>query len=110
MDFRKFAEHNIVILDGGMGTMLEKHGIMPGELPELWNITHSSVIRGIHLDYLNAGANVINTNTFGANSLKYSDEELKAIIGAAVSNAKSAISLSTNFSGISTSLAVRTSL
>ncbi|MBR2650811.1 MAG: homocysteine S-methyltransferase family protein, partial [Clostridia bacterium] len=91
MNFREFAEKNTVILDGAMGTMLDKRGILPGELPETWNITHPDVISDIHRAYFDAGANVVNTNTFGANVLKYSSDELKKIIESAVICAKRAL-------------------
>ena len=48
MEFRKFLKENIVILDGGMGTLLQKSGLKPGELPELWNIDHPDIITEIH--------------------------------------------------------------
>ena len=84
----------ILYLDGGMGTLLQKRGLTAGELPEWWNISHPDVITDIHKAYLDAGSNVISTNTFGANSLKFSDSELDEIIGAAVANARRAIELS----------------
>ena len=91
MNFREFLKENIVCLDGGMGTILQKKGLSAGELPERWNITHPEVITEIHTDYFNAGSNVVTTNTFGANSLKFNDEELEDIIKAAVANAKTAM-------------------
>ena len=77
-----------------MGTLLQKRGLCAGELPELWNIEHSDVIVDIHKSYLDAGSNVISTNTFGANSLKFSAPELDKIISSAVANARRAIALS----------------
>lgn len=90
MNIREFLKNNILILDGGMGTLLQKEGLSPGEHPENWNITHGGVIEKIHRDYFDAGSNVVNTNTFGANTLKFSMEELEKIIKAAVENAKKA--------------------
>lgn len=91
MDFREFLKNNFVILDGGMGSLLQKRGMMPGELPERWNISHSDVIVDIQKSYYDAGSNVVNTNTFGANRLHYEDEkELEAVIVAAIRNAKEA--------------------
>ncbi len=90
MNFREFLKENTVILDGGMGTLLQKEGLMPGELPERWNITHPEVIEGIHRAYFEAGANVVYANTFGANSLKFSKDELREIIKSAIENAKRA--------------------
>lgn len=91
MNFTDFLKNNIVILDGGMGTLLQSQGLLPGEFPERWNITHSDVITQIHTAYLDAGSNVISTNTFGANCLKFNDDELKRIIFSAVENARLAI-------------------
>ena len=90
MNFKEFLQKNIVYLDGGMGTLLQANGLKPGELPELWNITHPDVITKIHTDYFNAGSNVVCTNTFGANSLKFDDKQLEDIIMSAVFNAKNA--------------------
>ena len=90
MNFRDFLKSNIVYLDGGMGTLLQKEGLKAGEHPERWNITHPEVIVKIHRDYFDCGSNVVCTNTFGANSLKFDDAELESIIKAAVDNAKTA--------------------
>ena len=69
--------------DGGMGTLLQAEGLAAGELPEGWNLTHPEVISAIHRDYLAAGCQVINTNTFGANHLKYPDN-LEEVVRAGV--------------------------
>lgn len=90
MNFREYLKNNIVYLDGGMGTLLQECGLNPGEHPERWNLSHSDVITDIHKAYFDAGSNVVCTNTFGANSLKFSDTELEQIIKAAVINAKNA--------------------
>ena len=71
MDIREFLKDNTVVLDGGMGTLLQKEGLAPGEEPELWNLTHPEIIERIQSEYFSAGANVVNTNTFGANMLKF---------------------------------------
>ena len=70
-----------VYFDGGMGTMLQKHGLKPGELPELWNLEHPDVIERIHRQYLEAGANIITTNTFGVNCIKHSNYEELIVAG-----------------------------
>ena len=90
MKITDFLKENILILDGGMGTLLQERGLAIGELPERWSISHPELITEIHRAYFDAGSNVVNTNTFGANSLKFSDEELEAIVCAAINNAKSA--------------------
>lgn len=94
MTFKEYLKENIVYLDGGMGTLLQAKGLRPGEHPERWNISHPEVITGIHKSYFDAGSNVICTNTFGANSLKFAEDELEGIIKAAVANAKAARELS----------------
>ena len=81
---------NIVYLDGGMGTLIQEAGLPAGEYPENWNITHPEVIEEIHRSYFDAGSNIVNTNTFGANSLKFSNEKLKEIIKSAIENASRA--------------------
>ena len=60
----------ILIIDGAMGTMLLEYGLKSGECPEIWNMTHSEVVSQIHTAYLEAGADIILTNTFGANGIK----------------------------------------
>lgn len=90
MTFSEFLKDNIVYLDGGMGTLLQAKGLKPGDAPERWNISHPDVICVIHRDYFDAGSNVVCTNTFGANTLKYSKDELEKIIKAAVKNAADA--------------------
>ena len=90
MNFRTFLSHNLTILDGGMGTLLQKAGLAPGELPERWNLTHPDEVTAIHRAYYDAGSNVVNTNTFGANSLKFSTAELDDVVRAAVENARRA--------------------
>lgn len=90
-----YLKENIVYLDGGMGTLLQKEGLKPGELPERWNITHPDKVIAIHKAYYDAGSNIVSTNTFGANSLKYDDEELEAVIKAGVENVRAAANAST---------------
>lgn len=90
MNFREYLNNNIVYLDGGMGTLLQASGLKPGEHPEHWNISHPEVITKIHKAYYEAGSNVVSTNTFGANSLKFAEEELEEIVKAAFENAKAA--------------------
>lgn len=90
MNFREYLKKGLVYLDGGMGTLLQEQGLKPGEHPERWNILHPDVIINIHKSYFDAGSNVVCTNTFGANTLKFDEKELEEIIKAAVNNAKSA--------------------
>ena len=90
MNFREYLNNNIVYLDGGMGTLLQAQGLRPGEHPERWNLSHPDIITSIHKSYFDAGSNVVCTNTFGANILKFAEDELENIIMAAVFNAKAA--------------------
>ncbi len=90
MNFKDFLNNNPVYLDGGMGTLLQEKGLKAGEMPERWNLTHREEIVAVHKAYFGAGSNVVTANTFGANSLKLSYEELEEIIKAAIQNAKEA--------------------
>lgn len=60
----------VLVCDGAMGTMLQENGLSPGECPEMWNITHKKVVQSIHREYLDAGCNILITNTFGGNLFK----------------------------------------
>lgn len=86
MTFKEKFGKEILFFDGAMGTMLQKNGLKTGELPENMNLTDPQVLLKIHKEYLDAGCNVITTNTFGANSLKFNNVE--EIITAGVSHAK----------------------
>ena len=94
MNILDFAKNHLLYLDGGMGTLLQSQGLLPGELPERWNLSHPEVITKIHRDYFDAGSHVVNANTFGANCLKFSPDELDAIVRAALENARAAASQS----------------
>ena len=80
----------LLFFDGGMGTLLQAAGLMPGELPESWNIEHTEEVLDIHRQYFEAGSDIVLTNTFGANGIKFhsDDYELEDVITAAVVNAK----------------------
>jgi len=90
VNFKEFLKDNTVLLDGGMGTLLQAKGLKAGEHPERWNITHADIITDIQRSYFDAGSNVVCTNTFGANALKFDANELEDIVAAAVKNAKTA--------------------
>lgn len=70
MNVREYIKDNILVFDGAVGTMLQNLGLKLGENPEIFNITHGEEIIKIHKDYINSGAKIITTNTFGANELK----------------------------------------
>ncbi|MGL4913319.1 MAG: homocysteine S-methyltransferase family protein [Romboutsia sp.] len=93
MDVREYIKNNILIFDGAMGTMLQQEGLKIGENPEIFGLKNPDKLMGIHKAYLNAGSNVVTTNTFGANGLKldklgYTVEE---VVDNAVKMAKLAI-------------------
>jgi 5-methyltetrahydrofolate--homocysteine methyltransferase len=69
---RRLKNGEILIADGAMGTMLMERGLNPGEPPESYNLTHPEVLEDIAKLYLEAGADIIQTNTFGASPLKLS--------------------------------------
>ena len=64
------AEGRPILADGAMGTMLFAAGLQFGDPPEVWNVTRPEVIRRVHRGYLEAGARILLTNTFGANRLR----------------------------------------
>lgn len=82
----------LLFFDGGMGTLLQERGLAPGELPETWNIARPQVIREIHRSYVEAGSDIVLTNTFGANALKFHAEDcsLEQTVKAAVRLVKEA--------------------
>lgn len=92
MDIRKKIREDILIFDGAMGTMLQKYGLKLGEIPEVLNFTEGNKIIDIYKEYIDAGANFITTNTFGANEkkLKTCGYEVEEIIERAVELAKEA--------------------
>lgn len=85
IDFTQF-----IVFDGGMGTLLQTQGLSAGELPESYNLLHPEIIENIHREYIEAGAQIITTNTFGANRYKLqgSGYKLEEIIKSGVEIAK----------------------
>lgn len=79
----------MLFFDGGLGSLLQARGLKPGELPETWNLSKPEELLAIHKEYLEAGADIILANTFGANRFKY--DNLQEIVEAAVKNAKKAV-------------------
>ena len=65
MDVREYIKNNILIFDGAMGTMLQQKGLQIGENPEVFGLKNPDKLMEIHKLYLEAGSNVITTNTFG---------------------------------------------
>ncbi len=94
MNILEIMKQQRLYFDGGMGSLLQARGLKPGELPETWNIEHKEVLIEIHKEYLKAGANIINSNTFGANSLKFNEKTgytVDEVVTVAIKNAKQAI-------------------
>ena len=81
-----------IFLDGAMGTMLQKHGLKSGEMPDLMNMTAPETVEKIHKMYVEAGSDIICTNTFGSNAdlLKDSGYTVSEVITEAVKIAKRA--------------------
>lgn len=90
MNIKEKISKEIVIFDGALGTELQKRGLKPGEHPEEWNISHSDIIVDIHKSYIEAGADIINANTFGVNALNFPGR-CEELIDAAFKNAKKAV-------------------
>ena len=91
LNFKKILEQEkFLVLDGGMGTMLQAGGLKLGGIPEMLNFTNPEFITSIHKAYVNAGADVVYTNTFGANRLKMAKthKSVQNIIKTAIANAK----------------------
>ena len=87
-----FKQSNTILLDGGMGTMLQAAGLKLGAKPEELNITDPALIEGIHAKYAAAGSRIINANTFGASAHKLAGSAytLEEIIAAGIANCKRA--------------------
>jgi 5-methyltetrahydrofolate--homocysteine methyltransferase len=90
-EFKEFlSQREFVILDGGMGTMLQSFGMNAGDLPERENLTHPERVSEIARLYSEAGSDIIYSNTFGASNHKLSESELTIaeVIPAAIENAR----------------------
>jgi len=70
--FREAIQEQVLVLDGAMGTMLQERGLQPGQSPEELNLTMPEVVASVHRDYIQAGADIIITNTFGGTRFKLS--------------------------------------
>lgn len=81
---------NFLLFDGAMGTMLQKEGLPVGGQPEFFNLEHPEVIKSIHKRYIDAGADIITTNSFQANRHKIEQKDLPKIIEASVKLARDA--------------------
>lgn len=90
MGILETLEKQQLLFDGAMGTMLQKKGLPVGLEPEYFNLSHPEVVTEIHRAYVEAGSDVITTNTFQANRTKIEQEKLPEIITAAIQLAKAA--------------------
>lgn len=94
VDFKKFLDSKeFVLLDGAMGTLIQKSGVKYDSVPETLNITHPELIESFHKAYAEAGSDIVYANTFGANGykLKESGYSVDEIIKSGVENAKKAV-------------------
>lgn len=96
VDFKKFLDSKeFVLLDGAMGTLIQKSGVKYDSVPETLNITHPELIESFHKAYAEAGSDIVYANTFGANGykLKESGYSVDEIIKSGVENAKKAVQI-----------------
>lgn len=93
MNIMEFIKDNILVFDGAMGTMLQQKGLKIGENPEVFGFENPDKLMEIHKAYLEAGSNVVTTNTFGANELKLDKLgfSVEQIVDNAISVARDAI-------------------
>ena len=93
MELKARLGKEVILFDGAMGTVLQQRGLKAGDVPEKLNIEKSKEIIDIHKSYLKAGAEILTTNTFGANALKMEeiDYSVEEVISAAVENARKAV-------------------
>lgn len=93
MNIKDCLGSRILFFDGAMGTQLQAAGLEPGQAPESWNLTHPEAVKAIHRAYLDAGADVVLSNTFGANGVKFADPAcpVEEVVSAAMALAKQAV-------------------
>ena len=90
MSLSELMKRGPLFLDGGMGSLLQAQGLMPGEAPETWNLTHPEKITAIHRAYYEAGSHLVMANTFGVHPMRYPIDECERMIRAAVNCVKEA--------------------
>lgn len=83
-------KQNYLFFDGGTGSVLQGMGLRPGERPEEWNLTHPENIKALHTAYFRAGCNIVKSNTFGVNRLRFGDDT-QTVIRAALTLARQAV-------------------
>ena len=77
-DLRRALSERILILDGAMGTMLQRHGLSGNN--ETFNLSHPDIVRDIHRAYIEAGADIISTNTFSANRISQAEYAQRPVV------------------------------
>ena len=85
---KALLEEQILLFDGGMGTMLQQRGLEAGALPELLNLERPEVVTSIHAEYVRAGADIITANTFQAHELKLEGHSVEEAARAGVACAR----------------------
>ncbi len=90
-DLKKLLDEKILLFDGGMGTMIIEAGLQENEIPESWIYSRREELFNIHVKYIEAGADVIQTNTFGASSIKLSSSRAGAMLDPEETNRKAAV-------------------
>ena len=95
MDLFELVELRPVLGDGAMGTMLQQRGLREGDCPEAWNIDRPGVVQDIHRAYYEAGSDFVETNTFGASTIKLGryglDGKIEPIIRGAIGLARKGV-------------------
>ena len=94
MNILEYMKNGPLFADGGMGTMLQAAGLTGGRSPEQWNIENPDEVRNVHAAYVAAGANIVTSNTFGANRLRQrrSKHPIAELVTAALTIAREAAS------------------
>ena len=90
MNLEKIFKGGALLFDGGMGTMLQRRGLPAGQASDMMNLTHPEVVTGVHREYVQAGAQVISTNTFQAHSVNAEDASVEDVVQAGVDCARTA--------------------
>lgn len=98
MDLLERLKTDFLFFDGGTGTMLQAMGLRPGQRPEDWNLRHPERITALHRAYLEAGCDIIKSNTFGVNRLRFGGDA-PAVVRAALENARRALSETASLPG-----------
>ncbi len=95
MPFQELLSRPLIYLDGGTGTMLQARGLRPDERTESWTVKRPEELIRIHQSYVDAGADIVNANTFGVNKFRYHDDSvysLSQLVETAIANAKQSVS------------------